>query len=316
MKRIAVVTFLLLGGFARAADVAPPVTDWAPNEVVVVSAQASGPALWHLKKGDSEIWILGTIGAMPEKLAWNSGHLADVIDGARVVLTPPTASAGLFETSWFLLTNRGLLSMPDDKKLEDSLPADLRTRFVAARTSLKLDADHFDDDPPVIAALKLETNFDEAKKLNSDEPRETVDKIARQKHVPVKSIAEYGALGLVKELLRLPQETQRVCLEAAVRDVELRSVHAAPAAEAWAAGDVKTVKAHYTPQIFEQCAKATVSFNRLYERSVADYLKAINEALSKPGKAVLLTDIGGLLRNTGVAQQLRSDGVTIEGPAE
>jgi len=31
---------------------------------------------------------------------------------------------------------------------------------------------------------------------------------------------------------------------------------------------------------------------------------------------VMLTDIGSLLRNTGVAEQLYKEGVTIEGPAE
>jgi hypothetical protein len=67
MKRClsAIASLFLVSGLACAAD-EPPTTDWAPNEVVVVSAQAPGPAFWHLKKGDSEIWILGTPGSLPE----------------------------------------------------------------------------------------------------------------------------------------------------------------------------------------------------------------------------------------------------------
>ena len=49
---------------------------------------------------------------------------------------------------------------------------------------------------------------------------------------------------------------------------------------------------------------------------MADSLKAIHDALAQPGKVVLLTDIGSLLRSTGVAEELHKEGVVIEGPAE
>ena len=311
----AIAFLFLVSGTACAAD-EPPTTDWAPNEVVVVSAQAPGPAFWHLKKGDSEIWILGTPGPLPEKLTWNTTHLAEVITGAHTVLMPPVASAGLFETSWFLITNHSLLSMPDDKKLEDTLPADLRARFVAARQSIKRDADRYEDDPPVVAAVKLQSDFEKAGHFSREEPRRTVEKIARDKHVPVRNIAEYGALAMVKEFLRLPMPAQQACLENAVSDVEVRAVHGVPAAEAWAVGDLKGIKAHYATSNLEKCAKGTQSFSKLYQRAVADSLAAIDDALSKPGKTVMLADIGSLLRSDGVAQKLREQGVIIEGPAE
>lgn len=315
MKRAALAALILLGTPAFAEE-GPPVTDWAPNEVVVVNAAEQGPALWHLKKGDAEIYILGMVGPMPSGLAWNRTRLTQVIDGARLVYTRPTASAGFFETSWFLLTNRSLLSLPDGKKLEETLPPDLKARFIAARTALKLDAKHFDDDPPILAALKLENVFNAAHKLADGEVTRAVDKIADDKDVKMRPIGEYGALGMIKEMLRLPQDKQQACLAAVVRDVELRREHAVPAAEAWAVGDLKGIKAHYTPPVFEACAKPTVSFNKLYERSVADYTAAINDALSKPGKTVMMMDVGSLLRNSGVADKLRAQGVTIEGPAE
>lgn len=312
---VALIAWLVAGAVCEAAD-APPTTDWAPTEVVVVTTQAAGPALWHVKKGDSEIWILGTIGLMPKKLAWNSMHLAQVIEGARVVLAPPKATSGFFETSWFLLTHRGLLSMPDDRKLEDTLPPDLKTRFIATRGSLGLDAGKFEDDTPIVAAVKLDNRFTEANDLDEAEPWQTVEKIAREKRVPARSIGEYGALALVKELLRLPQAAQQICLTEAVGNVEQRAVHLRPLADAWATGDVKAIKAHYVPSKFDKCVKQTGSFNKLYDRAVADYMKAIQDALSKPGKVVMLADIGALLRNTGVAEQLHAQGVTIEGPGE
>lgn len=317
MKVIALSFFFLLGTAALAQELAsaPPITDWAPNETVVVSAAAPGPAFWHIKKGDSEVWILGTMGRMPRGTTWNRTRVTEIIDGARVVLAPAEATAGLFESSWFLLTHRGLLSMPGDQKLEDTLPPDLKARFAAARTALNLKADHFEDDPPVIAAWKLENNFNEQHKLGMG-PGPAIQKIAKDNGVPMHPIGSYGALGLLKEVLRLPQDQQQACLRIAVADIEARAIHAEAAAAAWAVGDVNGIKAHYTQPFLPQCAGTTESFAKLYSRSVADYLSAIDEALSKPGKVVMMVEIGALLRNTGVIEKLHAQGLTIEGPAE
>ena len=255
----------LLGVASLAADQAPPIDDWT-NETVIVTAQAPGPAFWHLVKGDSEIWILGTLGPMPEKLVWNTKHLAEVIDGARTVLLPAIASAGFFDVAWFLLTNRELLSMPDGQKLEDSLAPSLRARFVAARESIKRKANHYEDDAPIVAALKLENDFNGAEDLSGREPAGTVRKIARTAHVKVREIADYDATPLAKELLKLKPEKSRACLEDAVSDVEARAVHAMPAAKAWAVGDLSGIKAHYSTSMLEACITQSDSFNKLNRR--------------------------------------------------
>ena len=309
---IAAASLLFLSTSSFAAD--PPTTDWS-METVIVTAQSPGPAFWRLSKGNSEIWILGMIGPMPTKLIWNANRLSEIVDGAHEVLTPAQASANIFEVGWFLLWNRSVLSNPGGKKLEESLPPELKARFVAARSLAKRDADRYEDDPPVVAAMKLENDFNQAAGLTQN-ALDQVAKIARAKHVKLRNIADYGAMAMVKEFLRLPAAAQQSCLENAVADIETRAVHAVPASEAWALGDLKGIKAHYSPPNVEKCAKLTASFSRFYDRSVADSLAAIDQALSEPGKTVMVVDIGALLRNTGVAEKLKAKGITIEGPAE
>jgi uncharacterized protein YbaP (TraB family) len=304
----------LLGSAAMAQE--QPATGWASNEVVVVTAQQPGPAFWHIKKGDSEIWILGTIEEMPKGQAWNTKHLAEVIDGAHAVFTPPSASSGIFGAGWFILTHRSLLSMPDDKKLEETLPPNLKARFVAARTSLAIPAEKFADDSPILVASELQKKFSETAKLDHEEPLKTVGKIARDKHVPLRAIADYSALDMIKEALRLPLEAQQTCLDESLWKLEQRQGHATALAQAWAVGDLKAVKANYTEGGFSKCLKQVPSFGHFADLAVQDYLKAIDEALSKPGKTVMLADVGNLLRGTGVAEQLHAKGITIEGPAE
>jgi uncharacterized protein YbaP (TraB family) len=312
-RKLALAAFLVFGTAAEADD--PPVTDWTDVETVVVTAPTQAPAVWHIKKGDAEIFLIGMPGPTPAKLAWNRKPIADLVAGAREVLTPAEANVGPFEGSWFLLTHRGLLSLPDDQKLEETLPPDLKARFAAARTALTLDADHFDDDTPILAAWKLQANFNEQHKLGPG-ALFAIRKIASDKDVPMHPVGEYGALGMLKELMRLPQDQQCACLAASIGDLEARTVHAGPEAEAWAIGDIKALKAHYTQPAFAPCFAFTAGFGKYYSRAVADYLNAIDKALSQPGKTVMLVEIGALLRNTGVVEKLRAKGITIEGPAE
>jgi len=316
MKSLAVALLLFAVPFARAEDPPPPTTDWAPNETVVVTAQGAGPAFWHIKKGESEIYILATIADIPAGMTFEEDHLVEVLKGARVVLLPPKASSGFVSTAWFLLWNRSLLSMPDGQKLEDTLPADLKARYVAVLDKLKIAPDRYSDDPPLLAAFLMESTFAAQKKLIKGGFEDTMEDFADKYDVPIERIASYDATALVKELLRLPQPAQRECLEEAVTDIERRLIHLEPLAAAWAVGNIKGIKAHYTPRVFLQCAKATAGFSKFYDRVVADYLKAITDALSKPGKTVLVTDIGPLLRNSGVVEKLHAQGLIIEGPAE
>src|SRR5580704_7660555 len=78
--------------------------NWAAPEIVEVQA-APGPAVWHLTRGESEVWILGTVGSMPDGLTWNKNYLGELLDGARAILLPPRPSIGVFEGAWFLITN-------------------------------------------------------------------------------------------------------------------------------------------------------------------------------------------------------------------
>ena len=54
-----------------------PAENWGAPEIVEVQA-APGPAVWHLTRGDSEVWILGTVGSMPDGLTWNKNYLGEL----------------------------------------------------------------------------------------------------------------------------------------------------------------------------------------------------------------------------------------------
>lgn len=321
VRSYAAAAFMAAAGLSYAdapAPEAPPVTDWS-MEVVHVEGHTQGPALWHLKKGDSEIYILGTVGAMPKDLVWNKTQLESVIDGANQVLLPPEAKTGffgIFEMSWFLVTHWGVLSMPDGQKLEESLQPDLRARFVADREFVGEKADKYEDRKPLVAGFMLIGDLMKKDNLAASLPEDAVTKIARAKHVKVERVAEYDAMPLVKEMLKLGPAEGMVCFENELKDFDTARAHAVPAAEAWADGNIAGIKANYSTGMAEGCIKQAKKFGEIDARAVNDMLKAVHAALAKPGKTLMLIDVGWMFRATGVADQLRQEGVTIEGPAE
>jgi hypothetical protein len=303
-------------GAAAQTEGAKPAENWGAPEIVEVQA-APGPAVWHLTRGDSEVWILGTVGAMPDGLAWNKNYLAELLDGAHAILMPPRPSIGVFEGAWFLLTNGSKFSLPRGQSLEPSLSPDLRARFVALREKLGEDEGRYRTDTPLRAALRLFQDVSDKLDLTRDEPRDTIDRLARSKHVPSAPIARYEVLDAAEDVLKLDLAQQKVCLAQSVEDADRAFTHAVPAAQAWAIGDIKGLKANYGDSRVLDCVTAAVhSVADINERNVADYTGAINAALDKPGKTIAVIDIGPLLRRGGVLERLKALHVAIEGPAE
>jgi hypothetical protein len=313
---LALAMFLLpVSAIAQTAET-PPMVTWAEPEIVEVQA-APGPAVWHLTRGASEVWILGTVGAMPDELSWNKDYLRELLDGAREILLPPRASIGVFEGGWFLLTHGGEFSLPRGQSLEPSLSPDLRARFVALREKLGEEESRYRTDTPLRAALRLFQDLSDKLDLTRDEPRDTIRSLARSKRVPFAPIAKYEVLDAAEDVLKLDLAQQKVCLAQSVDDIDRAYANAIPAAQAWAVGDIRAVKAHYGDSRLLDCVTAAVhSVANINERNVADTVAAISTALDKPGKAIAVIDIGPLLRRGGVLERLKAAQVSIEGPAE
>ncbi|HEY2835719.1 MAG TPA: TraB/GumN family protein [Rhizomicrobium sp.] len=319
MTKALVLAVLLVATPPLAGAQTPPSETtqmWGTPEIVEVQAQP-GPAVWHLMRGDSEVWILGTVGAMPDGLKWNKDYLAELLDGAQAIMLPPRPSIGVFEGAWFLIKNGGKFSLPRGQSLEPSLSPELRARFAALREKLGEDEEHYRTDTPLRAALRLFQDVSDKLDLTRDEPRDTISRLARTKHVPSAPIARYEVLDAAEDVLKLDPAQQKVCLAQTAEDVDRAFTHAIPAAQAWAVGDVRGVKANYGDSRVLDCVTAAVhSVADINERNVADYTRSINAALDKPGKTIAVIDIGPLLRRGGVLERLQALNVSVEGPAE
>lgn len=294
----------------------PLIPVWAQIETVDARS-APGPAMWHVTRGNSEVWIVGTVSAIPKTLNWNKRAITDLMEGATQVITPPGATAGFFEASWLLISYGGRLSLPRGQKLESTMPDEMRARFIATRTMLGKDASRYETDTPVRAALRLMGDFWDKSQLNGPGAGQVITRLARDHDVPRKPSAIFEAAPLIKEVLTLPIAQQNVCLAATMEDIDRLSKHGEAAAQAWAVGDVKGVKAHFAEQRLLECfAAAAHTVAALNQGNADTTVTAIDAALAKPGKTIAVVDMGPLLRKGGVLAQLEAKGLKIEGPAE
>ena len=316
-KNLSVCIALLLAtcsaSFAQSKATGAPVKDWS-IETVVVTAKAPGPALWHISKDGADVWILGLVEPVPKNLKWDSRELARVIDHAKAVLLPPRGRVGVFEGIWFLITNGDVLRLPEGEKLEAILPDPLKTRFSQARSAAQRDAERYAAYKPSVAGFMLEADFLKSAGLSTSEPTATIQTLAAIGDAPIHTIATYPALDVVKEVPSLSPAANRKCLEDSLDDIDVMSAHAKLAADAWAIGDIEGVKAHYSEPKALDCLGQSASFTKLWQQSVDDTVAAVDTALKRRGKSVLVINIGELLRKNGVLERLAAQGLRVEGP--
>lgn len=301
--------------FAVTADAeAPPIADWSHIETVVVTAKRPGPALWHVVRGQSEVWILATVEPAPSNLKWDTSEVANLMKGAKVLLLPPRGYVGLFEGTWFALTGLDTLELPEGTTLEQSLPVSLKSRFVAARAKLHEDADRYEKYLPAVAAVILESDYWKVNDLRFNGAQRTVQFLAAQALVPTRTIAIYPAMDVIHDVPKLSPAANLVCLEDALNDIDIEAAHAILAAQAWASGDVGGVKAHYSETKLDSCLQQSAVYASLRDKEISDVANAITGALDKPGKSIAVMPLGIWLRKGGVLEQLEAGGLTISGP--
>jgi uncharacterized protein YbaP (TraB family) len=309
-KRALAACLLLLSPTAKAQQ---EVWSESTTETLVVNANARGPAVWKLRRGGGEVWILGTIGPMPEGLEWNRDSLKPFIAGARQLLLPPAPDVNMVDAAWFYVWHGDLLRQPRGQTLEASLPEPLRARFATVRSLVGKDADRYATDIPLVAAMRLQRDFLSSRALSRSEPRETVERMARRAGVRISRMGEFDLMPTVRAVLALPHERQRPCLEQAVDDTQRQARDAAAAADAWADGDIARVKQHYAETRLLECvARTSQQAGAVEALSVDLMVKGLDAALKAPGKSIAVISIGPLLRKDGVLDRLIALGVTVE----
>jgi uncharacterized protein YbaP (TraB family) len=310
MKRLALVAALALAPLAAHAQV---VDDPEANlvEALVVNAKLPGPAWWRVSDGDTTIYVLGTLAALPKGLAWDTSVLDRRLDGAFALIMPPVGRAGVTDIP-AMLSLRGKLK--SDQPLDQAAP-ELAPRLAKVRAQLGKAPDSYSGWSPLGAGMMIGLDYQKQSKLDPGEPERTVQKLARKRKVKTRLAGVYKAMPLVKTAVRTHSpEAGRLCLEGVLSEIEAGTAASQAAGRAWAQGDVRG--AISGPRNFQRCMRSLPGMSDMERRATGDEVSALTEALNTPGHAVALFSMRGLVAQGGVLDQLRAKGFTVRTPAD
>ena len=277
---------------------------------VTITHHYPGPALWRVKKGNSEVYILGGLPVMEKRLDWDRSRVAKLLGQANVFLTSPKARGGIRGfTAWQMTKGNGFF-----KTLYDVLPSDVGGHFWRTARKNGLDPQHYAKDSPIVAVMKLRDDIYEKNGLSTNDPEKMLIFIARDKHTPMKPIATYSAAQLIGKLGDMKEADKFRCVTAALNEIDFAVGHAVTASRAWAVADLNTARANTPNSATLACLEGSGSTRQMLDRATDDTVAAINDALNKPGKSVVTFPLSILLRPDGALDRLRAQGLDVEEP--
>ncbi len=270
--------------------------------------------------GNSEVWILPVVGQLRKGLEWNRDYLSDLLDGANAILARPRPNVKYGGYRLVSCLTRGSeLSLPRGQTLEAILPR------ICARVSWRR-ARRWPATKTITATTRRCAPASAWRRIVGQaaasgvaaSPASTINSLARNRsgieRRPVRRFERDGRGA------RHPQAhaTTAAGLPVTGRgsDVQWALAHADAAGRAWAVGDVKGMKAHFRESQGGNCVMAAVGrFAEIDARNISEFASAIEAALAKPGKTVVIIRLDQLLRKGAVLDRLKASGATIEAPA-
>jgi hypothetical protein len=315
--------------------------DEEPLEEIVVTGAFKGPGLWRVTRPgvstNHVLWIVGDPSGLPKGMQWKSRDIEAIASSAQEILNPPGVNMtsdekiGVFRGLTLVPSLLKARKNPDDKELDEVLPAELHARWLAQRKIFLNDTKRLEDWRPLFVAERLRTKAME--KLGLREGGlvwEAIGKIIAERKVPVTSpmlkftFKRAELRGKIKEFLREPLadiECLRTTLDLTERLSDREWVRAS--AEAWARADLETMRSlPPRPDPDLPCATAVLGAQVARELIPSDvseqmdklWLDAALAALGKNESTFAVLPFDNLLRPDGYLSRLRAAGLEIESP--
>ncbi|HKE48193.1 MAG TPA: TraB/GumN family protein [Rhodanobacteraceae bacterium] len=325
-----IVAFLLADATASAQNANQATTAELPT--VVVSGEQPGPGLWKVSSGDHVLWILGTLSPLPKDMRWKSHEVEDVIASAQEVLDPPRvkmdANVGFFGKMALLPALVGVRDNPDHKTLSDVVPPELYGRWLALKTKYfgAGRGRNIETWRPIFAAIEL---WNQAIKkagltrsdIAGDVVRDAAKRAKLEAVTPTYTVEVDDPRAAVKEFKKGEMddlECFRKTLDRIDSDLDAMAVRA----NAWATGDVATLRTLPDSDQREACIAAVTGSDLARERGIADlpdrvesaWLDAASAALAKNAVTFARLPITDLLAADGYVAKLKAKGYAVEAP--
>ena len=322
--RCVILMSLLCGSaWLRAQPAEDPAAAPAPVQEVVVEGRHEGPRLWVVRKGDHTLWILGTISPLPKKMVWQPDAVRAVLhETQEVVPAWPTYGIGAHPLTALrvYIEWRRLQKPPDNLPLQQSLPPQLYARVQALKARYDPKDSKLEHMRPMLAARQLISRvFDAAGLALHNEVQETVLQLAREQGVRVHQdkLKIDDPVDVLKDVSKTPLDREVACLESVVTLLESDLAPMQARAQAWALGDVETLRRLPSAGDRTACMAAVSSSERvrsLIARAQDDWLVVVQDSLNRNRGTLAVQSMDRLLGEQGALAALRARGYSVTGP--
>jgi len=305
-----VMSLAALPAIAQTTPAAAPATPWSDITEVVVRAHAPGPAMWKLTRDNSTVWVMGTLHVAPKDIAWDATRFRRVLGGAQVLILPR-------------VIDDGPASEQDMETLNSQPLSTVVSAATYSRFQAVLDRENFDGLPtgiayqPAWAGAWLIARVYQAHDITTYIVPPEVATYAAQSGVAVKFVDRHTTWLQARQYSHIDKATGEACLNDYLDGIDHDLATVALMSKAWAEGDVPAILSHHHDPAWVTCFLAQPRYAQAYETyAVDDMAKAVDKALKTPGKSVAVMPLSDLLRQGGILDRLRAEGVTITAPAE
>jgi hypothetical protein len=310
------------------ADAAAP--DIASLDTIVVTGVQPGPGLWRVSRGSHVLWILGTLSPLPRDMTWLADDVDQTIAASQVVLSSPgvdlDADVGFFGRLALLPSLARIRNNPDGRTLEEVLPPELYARWKVLKAKYIGRSGKVEKWRPLFAAGELYREaLDKQKLSDSGQIGKVVSKSVKRHgitrvdtHVKVKIQEPRAAIKAFKA-----EELDDVeCLRQVLDRLEADLGTMAARANAWAVGDIETLRALPQDSPVRTCFDAIAQTRFARDRGIDDlparvetaWLDAAEQALREHETSFGTLSIGDLIKPDGLLAKLAARGYEVEAP--
>jgi hypothetical protein len=321
--RLLATVALFVAGFARAeegaVDSRSPRGGEPDMEVVLVTGEQPGPALWKVSSGDHVLWILGEVSPVPRNMKWRSKQFEQrLAESQEVLLETEQVSQACRDQAAAVYRPR---DFPDARTLKDVLPPDLYSRVLSVG-EIYGEREKLEKLPPFAATTHLWNRAPFSLKLRVFGASVTVNKLARKAAVPVTWIP---LPCMTDNESTWPVEFPAACVERALDVLEDGGTGLRRLANAWSIGDIgelrRLVPAYAIANETHRPNKCAVAVNGqrwsddLVARKTGSWLKEAERVLRENQSTMAVVPIAELFDADGWLADLRAKSYEVTEPA-
>ena len=312
---------------SSAVSTSMPIRDEAP---VVVTGALPGPGMWKVSRGDHVMHILGTVSPLPKGLEWIPRDVEKMLaQSSEVVLMPSYsvgADVGFFGKIALLPSLIGIRKNPDDAKLKDVVSAESYARWLALKQRYLGRDDDVEKMRPIFAANELYTAAIKDSGLTGKRIVSPVIDAAIKEHNIKRTQPEIGVKikdpkGALKQF-RGESLSDQACFDKMLQNLETDVGRMVARANAWAVGDIDTLRALPLGDQYQACQNAMLQTSVAQKNGIGNaeaevrtaWLSAAEAAIANNANSFAVLPMSELLKPDGYLAALQAKGYSVEAP--